>query len=278
MPDRMRSAWGRLKHAAVVRAVRQSQRLVRRYPLPSRPDDLPPEVRRALALGAAPPPARDTALDQSLQRAVATAEFCDSRAIFTLDGAPLPCWQESDLELSDGWLLSPRYYPLYYALFQSLSAPGRPLRMLEIGVRTGYIAVTFARAARGPAFYLGLDPNLYLADGLQRAHASLAALRARGGPEFALLEGYSWDAAVQHSLGYSGPFDLIHIDGDHTLPGKLIDLDQARGLLVPGGLVLVDDYDHHGIVSDAVRRALALGWFSRFAYLPTLRGLAVLQL
>ncbi|HEU4326335.1 MAG TPA: class I SAM-dependent methyltransferase [Roseiflexaceae bacterium] len=278
MPDRPSTPWGRLKHAALVQAVRQSQRLVRRYPLPSRPDDLPAPVRRALALGSAPPPTRDAALDQALQQGVATAEFCDSRAIFTLDGALLPCWQEADLELADGWLLSPRYYPLYYALFQSLSAPERRLRMLEIGVRTGYIAVAFARAARGPAFYLGLDPNLYLADGLRRAHDSLAALRARGGPEFALVEGYSWDTATQHSLGYSGPFDLIHIDGDHTLPGKLVDLDLARGLLAPGGLVLVDDYDHHGIVSDAVRRALALGWFGKFAYLPTLRGLAVLQL
>lgn len=277
MSELLRAPWRRLRRAALVGLVRQSQRLVRRYALPARPENLGPDVRAALALGQAPPPAADQTLADELQRGLALAEYRPSRAIFTLDGALLPCWREADLSEGDDWLTSPRYYPLYFALFQSRSAPGRPLRMLEIGVRTGYMGVAFARAARGPAFYMGVDPNLYIAAGLELAHASLAALRARGGLEFALLEGYSWDAPAQRSMRFSGPFDLIHIDGDHTLPGKLIDLDLARGLLAPGGLVLVDDYDHHQIVADAVRRALALGWFRTFARLPSLRGLAVLQ-
>lgn len=277
MTELLREPWRRLRQAALVGLVRQGQRLAARYPLPGRPLDLGPQVRAALALRQVPAPATDAALAEELQRGLALAEYRPSRAIFALDDALLPCWQDADLSAGDDWLTSPRYYPLYFALFQSRSAPGRPVRMLEIGVRTGYMGVTFARAARGPAFYLGLDPNLYVAAGLELAHASLAALRARGGLEFALLEGYSWDAPAQHSMRFSGPFDLIHIDGDHTLPGKLIDLELARGLLAPGGLVLVDDYDHHGIVADAVRRALALGWFRSFGHLPSLRGLAVLR-
>jgi predicted O-methyltransferase YrrM len=201
-----------------------------------------------------------------------------SRELFSLDGAMLPCWLEGDLTLSDDWLMDANYYPLYYALFRTLAPAGRTTRLLELGVRTGYVGVTFAKAAQGPARYLGVDPNLYVRDGLGLAGATFQILRSGLADfDFALLEGYSWDTNIQRSLLYSGPFDIIHIDGDHTLPGKLLDLELAQRLITSYGIVLIDDYDHHTIVSDAVRRALALVWFKEFADVPTKRGLAVLR-
>jgi predicted O-methyltransferase YrrM len=126
--------------------------------------------------------------------------------------------------------------------------------------------------------YVGVDPNVYLRNGLELASATLQRLRSElNTTEFMLIEGFSWDADVQKTLAYSGPFDLIHIDGDHTLLGKLIDLELARRLLAPGGLVLVDDYSYHSPISDAVNRSLALGWYREIAVIPTLRGLAVLR-
>ena len=110
------------------------------------------------------------------------------------------------------------------------------------------------------------------------AGATFSLLRERlPAAEFVLFEGYSWDQDIQHSLAYSGPFDIIHIDGDHTLPGKLHDLELARGLLASDGLVLVDDYGHHSIVADAIVRACRLGWYAEFAFLPTKRGLGLLR-
>jgi predicted O-methyltransferase YrrM len=272
--------WLRLKDHALVAIIREAQRLVERYPLPARPSRLPADVRAALALQPAQiqPLREDEQLRAVLARGLARAEFRASRDIFSLEGHMLPCWLDSDLGLVDDWLTTARYYPLYFALFQSCSAQGRALRMLEIGVRTGYMAAAFARATCGPAFYLGLDPNQYVREGLRLAHETLAILhRHLPSFDYALIEGYSWDRAVQQSLAYSGPFDLVHVDGDHTLEGKLLDLELVRGLLAPAALVLVDDYDNHAIVPEAVRRALALGWYRSFAYLPTLRGLAVLQ-
>jgi predicted O-methyltransferase YrrM len=72
-------------------------------------------------------------------------------------------------------------------------------------------------------------------------------------------------------------FDYIHIDGDHSLEGKLADLELSRSLLKPGGLVLVDDYHHMPAVPEAIQRAWALAWYHRFALAPTDRGLAILS-
>jgi predicted O-methyltransferase YrrM len=201
----------------------------------------------------------------------------NSRGLFFYDGQPLPCWRPEDTELYDDWLESSRNYPAYYRLFEKLGTKCQRLRMLEIGVRTGYIGAVFARALSIPAFYVGVDPNEYVANGLELAGQCLRLLRDRlANFNYALLEGYSWQQSIQDSLQYCGPFDIIHIDGDHRLEGKLIDLDLARRLIVPGGIVLVDDYDYKSAVPDAIRRAWALDWYQSFEYIPTMRGLAVL--
>ena len=280
MANLYRQAWIGLKHQVLVRLVHECQRIVNRYPMPMRPSSLPAEVQQALALPAAQllPLAEDPALRQRLTRHLASARFQSSRQIFADGEHMLPCWLESDLTLLDDWLTSPRYYPLYFALFQLGAGQIPAPRMLEIGVRTGYMGAVFARAIDGPSFYLGLDPNIYLKHGLDFAHQTYAILREQiHGFEYSLLEGYSWDRATQQSLRYSGPFNWIHIDGDHTLAGKLIDLAFAREILAPDGFVLVDDYDNHPLIVGAIQRAIALGWYRSFAYLPTLRGLAVLQ-
>jgi predicted O-methyltransferase YrrM len=201
-----------------------------------------------------------------------------SREIFTLDGRALPCWVESDLTPEDDWLTAPNYYPLYHALFEKLCPADRHTRLFEIGVRTGYVGTVFARAAKGSSFYLGLDPNLYVGQGLELAAETCRLLR-QAIPQFeaALIEGYSWDLAAQHTVEHTGPFDLIHIDGDHSLRGKLIDLHLARRLVSPAGLVLVDDFNHIEIIADSIHRAMKLGWYKEFAYVPTKRGLGVLR-
>lgn len=270
----------RIRRALIDQVVRQGRRLEARYNLPPRPYTPLPEVARALALPAAglADPAPGPTLTELLPASLAEHTQPSSREIFALDGQPLPCWQESDVELYDDWLTAPNYYPVYYHVFKRLADADRPVRMLEIGVRTGYMGVAFARAARGRCMYVGVDPNLYVRHGLHLAADTFRILRERLPlADFALIEGFSWDTDVQRSLTHSGPFDIIHIDGDHTVPGKLVDLELARRLLAPGGVVLVDDYEHHSIVADAIRRAWRLGWYSQFGFVPTKRGLAVLR-
>ncbi|OLE62431.1 MAG: hypothetical protein AUG04_10015 [Deltaproteobacteria bacterium 13_1_20CM_2_69_21] len=168
-----------------------------------------------------------------------------SEDLFSLGNQRLPCWLPSDEQLADDWLLSRDYYPLYHNLFKLISRGAAEVRLLEIGVRTGYIGAVFVRAVECRRRYIGVDPSLYVRDGLQRAERTLVALKASGGDiEFDLIEGYSTDAAVQRTLQGMPKFDIVHIDGDHTLTGKLRDLDLARHLVARSGVVLVDDATH----------------------------------
>src|SRR5438552_8879792 len=82
---------------------------------------------------------------------------------------------------TDDWLRSSDYYPLYHNLFKLLARGAAEVRLLEIGVRTGYIAAVFARAVEGKRRYVGVDPGLYVRDGLQRAERTLTALKDSGG-------------------------------------------------------------------------------------------------
>jgi len=198
--------------------------------------------------------------------------------LFYVDGAPLPCWEESHTTLYGDWLTRDDTYPVYYVLFRKLTAMKLRTKLLEIGVFTGYVGAVFARAAQGPAFYVGVDPNLYTSYGLVLAGKTFKTLRVKlANFDFCLMEGYSWDTHVRNSLIYTAPFDIVHVDGDHTLPGKLMDLELARQVVGLDGLVLVDDYEHHDCVRDAIRRAMAMGWFKEFLLVPTHRGLAVLR-
>jgi len=199
--------------------------------------------------------------------------------LFYQDGKPLPCVIESDYNLSDDWLRAYNYYPFYFNIYSRLCSDNIHVRMLEIGVRTGYQATVFAKACKNPssAFYMGIDPNLYVRNGLQLANKTLQMIRKKVPTfDFALINGYSWEYNIQESVFYSGPFDIIHIDGDHSLQGKLIDLELSKRILARGGIVLVDDFDHHPIIKDAVKKALSVGWFKEFLYLSTFRGLAIL--
>jgi tetratricopeptide (TPR) repeat protein len=198
--------------------------------------------------------------------------------LFSLNGQRLPCWLEKDLNPPDGpWLTASTSYPAYFGLFEALARSEGPTRLLEIGVRTGYVGAVFAKAMRGPATYVGVDPNLYEANGLALAAQTLRRLRsARGALEYFLINGYSWHKSVQESLVHSGPFDIVHVDGDHTVPAKLMDLELARRVC-PEGHVLVDDFTHIPRIREAVARACAIGLFNQFTFVPTFRGMAILK-
>jgi len=200
------------------------------------------------------------------------------KQLFFHGGKPLPCFMKQDLTPSDPWLTTPDYYPAYHALFRTLSAGMKRVRMLEIGVRTGYVAAVLAHAVKSPALYVGVDPNRYIAEGLQLAGGTLRALRRRHANfEGVLIEGYSWEERIHKTLRDSGPFDWIHIDGHHVLDVKMHDIALARELIRPGGFVLVDDLDHMDCVQEAVRRAMSMKLFRQYCRFHTFRGLAVLR-
>lgn len=128
----------------------------------------------------------------------------------------------------------------------------QPRRMLEIGVRAGYSALVFLLAVP-EASYLGIDANSETHGGFQGAirHARR------------VLEPFHAEVREQSSAAYAETlppvadatrFDLIHIDGDHSLSGCSFDLRLARR--IGGRHLLVDDY---GAISD-VRAACDRFW------------------
>jgi tetratricopeptide (TPR) repeat protein/predicted O-methyltransferase YrrM len=230
-----------------------------------------------------PPQEAPRPTDSPELKAIYDAAFApglpDYKDLFCPNDQPLPGIRPEDwVDGKCDWLMSPISYPAEFGIFRQIARSGRPLRMLEIGVYTGLTGVTFFKAVAQPALYVGVDPNVYARDGLTRAAESFRQLRAGGMKfEYILLEGYSWDQPTQNTLAHTGPFDIVRVDGDHTLPSKLIDLELAAALCAPGGYVLVDDYVHHPCVKDAVSRAMALGMYREFCFVPTLRGLAILR-
>ena len=205
------------------------------------------------------------------------SSLISSQKIFSFEEQMLPCWLESDYDSRDDWIVSPLYYPVYFNVFKRIAERKKQVRFLEVGVRTGYTAVVFVKSVSCESFYLGVDPNLYLKNGLELANASLRKLKDKNRNfNYVLINGYSWDRNTQREILKNGPYDIIHIDGDHTLVGKLNDLWLARNAIAESGIVLIDDFIHHECVSDAIRRVLSLDWFKKFALIVTDRGLAVM--
>lgn len=221
----------------------------------------------------------DSCLKQLIEDVFQHRSEMSAKQLFSMkEGAMLPCWLDSDLNESDDWLTNSSYYPLYYDLFSRLGGSFSVPSMLEIGVRTGYMGVVFFKALNRQARYVGVDPNRYVANGLELASHSLKSLSLDPAKHsFFFLRGYSWDLNVQDSLYTLPKFDFIHIDGDHSIPGKMLDLELASCMISDKGYVLVDDFDHYGFIPECVQRALSIGWFTKYAYLKTMRGLAILQ-
>lgn len=111
-----------------------------------------------------------------------------------------------------------------------------PGRILEIGVGSGISALAFLTACPN-AHYLGID-NGQMEKG--RGVGSLVA-RARElltpFPDASVI----WDDSQKLAQLYGGPYDPIHVDGDHRRHAACHDVSIAWYALSPSGILVVDD-------------------------------------
>jgi len=133
-------------------------------------------------------------------------------------------YQNDELSyLFEEWL---PYYRMKYSICKAIN----PQSILEIGVRYGYGAVTFLKAAPG-ATYLGIDND------------SISFGGSKGAIDWAkkITESYKADfliADTQQMTSLPGDFyDLIHIDGQQDGDGTIRDMEMA---LEKGRWILVD--------------------------------------
>ena len=118
-------------------------------------------------------------------------------------------------------------------------------RTLEVGCAMGTSALYFCQAfadGRGGA-HVAIDPNQDTQyKSIARANVERAGLAAH----FRVLREPSY-LAMPRLLARGARFDLVFVDGWHTFDFTLLDMFYAERLLVPNGLLLLDDIQHKGV-------------------------------
>lgn len=131
-------------------------------------------------------------------------------------------------------ILQTAYYNYYYSYGQHF----RPTKVFEVGVRAGYTAHYLLSGAAGSVKkYRGIDLESYL----QGSNSSATELLSKLCADVRVHGGNSHELKT-----LDDEYDLIHIDGDHTFDGKVMDLELALGSLAPAGVIVVDDCSPHG--------------------------------
>lgn len=128
---------------------------------------------------------------------------------------------------------TPEYYRVKYAVAECV----KPRSILEIGVRAGYSAAAFLQAGHTTHF-TGLDLNAGTWGGVKdyQAHAQKALAKYEG-----VTVDLQFGDSQQLDRLPGGPYDLVHVDGDHSRAGAMHDVTLA--LDSGAKWVLVDDYD-----------------------------------
>lgn len=152
----------------------------------------------------------------------------------SVNGPRLTDWLESGIEAKDGrWEIR--------SALRAIATEFQPKTYLEIGVRRGWSlaqvvagnpSVTVTAIDMWVPGYGGVDnpgPEFVLSQ-VKRAVGEWASY-----PVF--LSGDSHQILPTLEPG----FDLITVDGDHTGPGAIADLNEAYRLLNPGGFIVFDD-------------------------------------
>lgn len=173
----------------------------------------------------------------------------------------------SVLELYEPDLASKRteeYRAGYMAFKWAVAKAIDPGRILEVGVGSGIAARAFLCACPKAA-YLGIDncsmeKELRISSLVERARELL-----KGFDDATVIE----DDSQQLTAFYGGPYDLIHVDGDHRRDACAHDVALAWYALAPSGFILIDDARDTAVAAgtfDALNRIRggSLDW----AYFP----------
>jgi SAM-dependent methyltransferase len=140
-----------------------------------------------------------------------------------------------------------RIIELFCKRVASVTRVDRPFRVLSIGGGTGDVDVPMAKRlslATGEVLYVGVDPNRFESEALQRGFASAA------------LAGVSLEVALQtfDDFKTSHRFELIHfVHSLYYMPDPAAALERALDLLTPHGVLVVFQAPREALNELAVR-------------------------
>lgn len=167
----------------------------------------------------------------------------------TKDFISIDTWQKIVLVEGDSKQFWRQDFYDYYRTKFEIALEKKPKTICEIGVRWGYSAFSFLSAVP-TARYTGYDIVAGTHGGAKgiMTFPRVQLLLERWFPEADINLIYA-DTRVLKGLG--GPFDFIHVDGDHSVEGCRHDLELALEACSPGGTILVDDYNYIKGVTEA---------------------------
>lgn len=164
---------------------------------------------------------------------------------------------ENDKHSPEHSYLTSDLYPVY----RDIVAGARPKSILEIGCRYGYslgVALdAYDGIERAVAVDIVDDPAAYIPgpDGAYRtAQRNVQEMQRAGRWPGARFEFYELNTQLVSSLPFQGPFDLVYVDGDHSVEGMLHDLALALPLLSESGIIVVDDMDWMPYLSEPAKQ------------------------
>jgi len=117
----------------------------------------------------------------------------------------------------------------------------KAVRILEVGTLAGYSAIWLGRALPDNGRLVTLELNEKHAQ-IARENIQLAGL----GSKVDIIVGPAIDSLTK--MQPDTPFDFIFIDADK--PGNLDYFIEAKRLIRPGGVIIVDNVVRNGLVSD----------------------------
>jgi hypothetical protein len=188
-------------------------------------------------------------------------------------------WVKEVLAPGDDKFAERKFYD-YYQVKAKIAEQIGPSTICEIGVRYGYSAHAFLSAAP-EAKYVGYDliGGGHGGVGVD-TFGHVGRILGRDYPQAHVTLLHVDTQKLKDLVG--GPFDLVHVDGNHTVAGCLNDLHLAERAVGLGGHILIDDYDYIAGVKEAVDRYVAAasgtGKIERSSPWPSLRGEYVIQL
>ena len=178
-----------------------------------------------------------------------------------------------------------------YAWYRAIAAVKAPKRILELGVRYGYAGIAMIKGARHAGVttprYTGVDGEM---DGLETNHtAEINIYRYGYDSSFRIAtrdDGATQEVArimkintrntyqVVSAVGLH--YDIVHVDGDHSLAGILLELEIARMCVSRNGLILVDDIDTPHVRNEAEVFCRSRGIIPMF--IPTFHGMFLIDM
>lgn len=164
-----------------------------------------------------------------------------------------------------------------YGWYAAVGNLHEPDSVLELGVRYGYAGIALSVGARFCSVsncyayvgvdseYDGIESNIIADLNLRQHYSKVSIIKAT-------------TSNAQDTLGriQQDWFDVVHVDGDHSLTGILNELHIAARCVAENGLILVDDCDTPHI-KQAVEQ-FCKGRKTQPVYMPTVHITAVLGL